>query len=137
TAKLRRCEALKDDGHSVEVLAEEVFLQRLGLHAHAEAVCRSYSLVELVRILGISRPQLRGLMKAGMVQPVESRGGLLYFDFRQASRVRAVLRLLSLGVSVRSVRRSLAALRRSLPSAAEPLDWLARLEVQEKRVLLR
>src|SRR5262249_28420890 len=97
----------------------------------------SYSLVELVRLLGISRRQLQALIKAGLVEPLPADGGLPAFDFRQVTRVRAVLKLVSSAAAIVSIRRSLMRLRRSLPHAAEPLDWLARLDVQEKRLVVR
>jgi len=146
TNKLRRSQALREKGYSIEVLGEEAFLERVGLHARADAVCRQYSQVELLRILGISRSQLQSLLKAGLVQPVASRGGLLYFDFRQASQVRSILRLVAAGVPVRDIRRSLMTLRRCLPGlgrstssgeAPDPLDWLGRLEVEGKCVVVR
>src|SRR5437764_13052203 len=109
----------------------------MGLHRQAESICRSYSLVELVRLLGISRRQLQSLIKARLVEPLPADGGLPRFDFRQVTRVRAILKLVSSGTAVANIRRSLARLRHCLPHAAEPLDWLARLEVQEKRIVVR
>jgi tetratricopeptide (TPR) repeat protein len=137
TNKLRRAQMLQRQGRAIEIISEECFLERLGREEQADAVCRSYSLAEVVRLLGISRRQLQSLINVRLVEPVAAASGLPMFDFRQVSRVRAVLKLVASGTAVPKIRRSLAMLRGSLPHAAEPLDWLARLDVQENRIVVR
>ncbi len=137
TNKLQQARRLQQQGSPLEIVGEEAFLQRVGLHQQAESVCRSYSLVELVRLLGISRRLVEKLMKAGLVEPQRVDGGLPHFDFRQVSRVRSVLKLIASGADVQRIRRSLAALGRCLDEAAEPLDWLDRLELRGRRIVVR
>jgi tetratricopeptide (TPR) repeat protein len=137
TNKLQHAQKLRQQGRRIEILGEESFLQRVGLHQRAESVCRSYSLVELVRLLGVSRRLVQSLVTAGLVKPLADHSRLARFDFRQVSRVRSVLKLIASGTAVAKVRRSLEMLARCLPQSAEPLDWLDRLEVQEKRIVVR
>lgn len=137
TNKLRQARRLQQQGSPLEIVGEEAFLQRVGLHREADSVCRSYSLVELVRLLGVSRRLVEKLIKAGLVEPLPEAGGLPHFDFRQVSRVRAVLKLIGSGADVQNIRRSLAALSRSLDEAAQPLDWLDRLELRGRRIVVR
>jgi tetratricopeptide (TPR) repeat protein len=137
TQKLRQARRLSQQGSPLEIVGEECFLQRVGLDQQAESVCRSYSLVELVRLLGISRRQIQAFIKAGLIEPLPAADGLPRFDFRQVSRVRSVLKLVASGAAVQKIRSSLAALNRCLPQTAEPPDWLARLEVREKRIVVR
>jgi tetratricopeptide (TPR) repeat protein len=137
TNKLRQARRLQQQGSPLEIVGEEAFLQRVGLHHEAESVCRSYSLVELVRLLGVSRRLVEKLMRAGLVEPLAPAGELPQFDFRQISRVRAVLKLITSGADLQKIRRSLAALNHLLDEAAEPLDWLARLEVRGRRIVVR
>src|SRR5262245_37186841 len=111
TNKLRQAQRLSQQGGPIEILGEESFLQRVGLHQQAESVCRSYSLVELVRLVGISRRLVEKLIKAGLVEPMAEAPGLPHFDFRQVSRVRSVLKLIASGADVQKIRRSLEALR--------------------------
>ena len=77
---------------------------------------------EVVEILGISRRQLQYWAQTDLVPPsAHTRGGHRRYAFRDLVALRATKRLLDAGASVQRIRRSIQALRRSLPNVEQPL----------------
>ena len=104
--------------------SEGEFLERLGLQELGDSICRHYTLTQLSRMLGVRRDRVRSWMRAGLVQPVESRGPVDHFDFRQATLVKTLCELTEAGVSTTLLQRSLQQLRSWMPDATEALNRL-------------
>ncbi len=128
--------ALQMTGHPIEIIAEDELLRRLGWAEQGACAGRRYSVLELVRVLGVGRDRLRNWIRAGLIEPVERRGEVPYFDFRQVSRAKHLLELLEGGVAPRSVRRSLLQIRRWTAELEETLHCLSRLERDGRRLVV-
>jgi Flp pilus assembly protein TadD len=118
------------------VLTEDEFLTGLGLTSHRELVRRTYSETMLAEVLNIPRMRLVAWVRAGLVEPIETRSGVMHFDFQQAAAAKQVHELAAAGVSLGRLRRSLEKLRRWVPEAARPLERLALFQ-DGGRVLVR
>jgi tetratricopeptide (TPR) repeat protein len=108
--------------------SEGEFLERLGLQELGDSICRRYTLTQLSRMLGVRRDRIRSWKRAGLVGPVESRGPVDYFDFRQAALVKTLCELAEAGVSTSLLRHSLQQLRSWMPDATEALNRLTLLD---------
>jgi tetratricopeptide (TPR) repeat protein len=113
-------------GQLIEIISEDEFLARAGHTVDPETGL--YSVVDLLRLAKVSRERLRRWIESGLVRPVEQRGQVAYFDFRQVSRVRSLLGLVQSGVTVRRLRRSLCQIERWLPDAHEACECVSNLE---------
>src|SRR5262245_55491857 len=136
THKLLKARALQRRGHTIRVLSEQELLTLLGLDNRADAIRRLYTTAELVQLLQVPRDRLRAWLEARLVQPVETRDGICYFDFRQVSTVKNLCKLTLGGVSVERIGRSLRQLSRWMPDVDDALSQLSALE-DSKEVLLR
>src|SRR6185436_16910603 len=87
-----------------------------------------YTTPTLCEVLGVAPGRVRAWVKAGLLSPADSRGGVWHFDFRQASAAKTLCDLARSGVTLARLRRSLEQLRAWLPEAAEPLHQLSLLE---------
>jgi tetratricopeptide (TPR) repeat protein len=67
-------------------------------------------------------------VNAGLIQPVDSRHGVAYFDFRQVADARTLCALLKAGVAPKRIRQSLDRLQRWAGGIDQPLSQLAILE---------
>lgn len=126
--KLQTARWLQRRGQELRIIAEQEFLERADCCSERDAICRTYSTVDLVRMLGIPRERLWQWVDAGLVQPVEKRRSVPYFDFREVCRARSLVALVQNGIPERQIRRSLVQMRRWIPSASDVLGALARLE---------
>jgi DNA-binding transcriptional MerR regulator len=83
---------------------------------------RLYRTAEVVALLGISRRQLQYWAKTGLIMPsAATPGGHRRYAFEDLVALRAAARLIQAGVSVQRIRKSLAALRATLPEVERPL----------------
>jgi len=136
TRVFQRAQELCAEGYAVEFLLEEDFLEELGLIASAAAIYRHYTIGDLARILAVPPARIRRWAQLGLVQPVESKHRLMYFDFHQVSFARRLCDLVARGTSLAAIRNGLEQLRRWLPDARLPLSQVARLE-ENGRLLVR
>ncbi len=83
-----------------------------------------YSLGQVAKLLSQPESRLRYWAQTGLIAPSVRRGGRVYFTFRDLITVKAVLELLSAGLSVQRVRRQLGSLRRFLGDKHEGLSRL-------------
>lgn len=134
TRNLRRAQSLQQSGRPLQILSEDAFLGKLGLHELREETCRRYSLAQLGSLLGLSRDRLRAWMRAGLIQPVETIEGVPFFDFGQVAAAKTLYKLSRGGVSTVRLRRSLEQLQRWLPQAEQSL---AQLHLLSGRLLVR
>lgn len=135
TRKLLKAQQLQRRGTSVEILSEAALLRQLGLEEADPLVCGRYSLGEAAAVLGVPRDRLRSWLRAGLIEPAETREQIPYFDLRQIIRAKALVGLAESGVSTRLLRRSLQQLRRWVPGVAESLAWLDRLVPDGRRIV--
>jgi tetratricopeptide (TPR) repeat protein len=130
---LREAERLKIEGAAITILGESDFLAQLG---SMQDVRRLYTLAQLIELTGLKRGRLRGWIQAGLIVPIETVGGIGYFDFRQVVTAKTLLELTSKGVSTARLKRSLEQLKALLPKVTQPLEQLALLE-KDGQILVR
>ena len=123
TRKLQQARRLQRKKHPIDVITEERFLQLLNLEPLDEQVRRTYTTAELTDLLDVPRSQIEAWQRSGFILPVENRGGMPRFDYRQVTAGRAVRQLLTAGVPPRRVVRSIRQLRSWMPDGA-PADSL-------------
>ncbi len=86
---------------------------------------RFYRTRDVVDLLGISRRQLQYWAQTELVAPThKTRGGHRRYSFEDLVALKAAKRLIDAGVSVQRIRKSIRALRKTLPSVASPLSQL-------------
>ena len=85
---------------------------------------RSYSVLDVERVLRLSAGTTRGLVKAGFVKPARGARREYRFSFQDLIVLRAARALMQAKLSPRRIRRSLESLRGKLP-ASTPLSGLA------------
>jgi DNA-binding transcriptional MerR regulator len=83
-----------------------------------------YSTSEVSRIFAIPASRLRSWDRRGFVRPSGKKGRLRYYTFQDLIGIRAAKGLLDSGLSFLRVRRSIQALRDSLPKVVRPLTEL-------------
>jgi DNA-binding transcriptional MerR regulator len=80
---------------------------------------------DVIQILEISRRQLQYWAQTGLVKPsVKTPGGHGRYTFEDLVALKTAKRLIDAGVSVQRIRKSIAALKRILPTVRRPLAEL-------------
>ena len=91
----------------------------------AATVAQLFQTRDVIELLGISRRQLQYWAKTDLIQPgAKTPGGHGRYTFADLVALKAAKRLIDAGVSVQGIRRSIAALRRLLPTVERPLAEL-------------
>lgn len=134
SANLRRARQLQELGHTIEVVGEQEFLERLGLIELAGGICGRYTLAQLARLLNVPRARVQAWLKHRVIEPAGEIEGLPVFDFRQVAAIKALCELRQTGVSARRLRRSLEQLSDWLPGTEQAL---LRLSAVEGELLVR
>ncbi len=83
-----------------------------------------YSVSEVARVFGLTSSRLRSWDRSGFIQPSARSGRRRYYTFQDLIGLRVAKGLLDEGVPFRQVRRSVEALRGSLPRVVRPLSEL-------------
>jgi tetratricopeptide (TPR) repeat protein len=94
-----------------------------------------YSLRDTARILRVSPARLRAWSRTGVVSALATESGA--FAFGDLVRLRALVGLISQGVSIRKIRGTVARLEESLPELREPLAALRVWGGSARRVVAR
>jgi tetratricopeptide (TPR) repeat protein len=128
THKLERAQALQRTGCSIAILQEQDWLAQIGLEPVGADIQRLYTTAQLAQLLKIPRDRLRGWIHAGLIQPVQTREGICYFDYGQVADARTLHSLTQAGIKPERIRQSLKQLARWLGSLERPLAQLAALE---------
>ncbi len=128
TQRLRLARSLRSDGYDIEILQEDAFLTRLGLLDQHESIHRRYTMVQLSRILGVSRSRMKTWARVGLIEPVETIHRLAYFDYQQVSTAKMLEQLVREGLSPIAIRRGLERLRNWLPGTEGALAQVSSLE---------
>lgn len=128
TRNLQCALQLRKESAGVEILSEEELLGRLGLAEESKPIQRSYSLLDLSRLLDLPGRTLRAWVERGFIEPAEERQGLMYFDYAQAAAARSICGLLAAGATVAKLRRALLELQACLPQSAAVVAQLTVLE---------
>jgi tetratricopeptide (TPR) repeat protein len=141
TLALQKARQLAADGNPVEIVAEEAFLSRLGLGGteggtDRHSVHRRYTAAQLGRILGVPGQRIRGWVRCGLIQPVQTVHRLAFFDFYQVASASTLCELTSSGLSAAEIRQGLEQLRALLPDIEAPLAQINLLE-KNPRMLVR
>lgn len=84
----------------------------------------AYSMKDVAQLFGLTVGRLRHWERAGVVERTGRRGKRRFYTFQDLISVRAANGLLQAGVPLRSVRKSVEALRVSLPRTPRPLSSL-------------
>jgi tetratricopeptide (TPR) repeat protein len=95
---------------------------------------RSYSVRDVERVLNLSRSTIRGLIASGLVAPRRGARHEYRFSFQDLIALRAARALIQAAVPHKRIRRSLASLRRHLPSSV-PLSGLSICAVGDRVVV--
>ena len=119
--------ALQQSGHAISIIAEDEFLNRLGVNG-SDDIHRFYTLSQVVDILNIPRNRVRAWLHAGLIQSTKSEYGISYFNFRQVASAKTLCELSNAGISTERMRRNLEQLRTAIPGVDEPLEQLTLLE---------
>jgi tetratricopeptide (TPR) repeat protein len=136
TISLERARKFRAYGYPLEFVSEEEFYDRLDLAEPRSVLHRRCTLHQLSRLLKLPGRQLRGWLRAGLIEPVEVVHRLAYFDFRQVASAKNLCDLTSAGVRPQEIRESLEQLRNWLPGVDAPLAQLTLLE-RDGRLLVR
>ncbi len=83
-----------------------------------------YTSRDVARIFALSESRVLYWARTGVIGPSVRQGVRQYFNFRDLISVKAAKELLDRGISLQSVRKSLAALRSALPHVEKPLAQL-------------
>ena len=101
-----------------------------------EASRRAYGVREVAGLLGLSEAQIRGTVRAGLLDPARGPRGELCFTFRDLALLRLVKGLSTSRVPPRRLHRALRRLREQLPDA-QPLSGLHLLAEGDELVARR
>ena len=104
-------------------------------HRGRDPMAECYSAAEVAKLFRIKPSRLRYWERSGFLRPSAPSGARRY-TFQDLIGVRVAKGLLDGGIALRSVRRSLDALRRSLPKVTQPLSEL-RVVADGARVLVQ
>lgn len=137
THKLYRARELQRQGQPIEVLPEEQFLARVGVHSSENRFCRTYTVAELTGLLDLPRSKIEAWQRHGFIRPTGIEAGLARFDFRQVAAVRSLVRLLATGVRPKRLVRNLRQLEGWNAGDAGQDELLSRLLCDAGRVVLR
>ena len=116
---LQRAEELQQRGSTIEIVPESEFLERVGLRERRIDLQKTYTTQEVSELLGLDPETLRRWELFDLVRAVKGR-----YDFQDLVSLRAVSRLLSQGVSLETIARSLRKLSPLLPEVERPLAQL-------------
>lgn len=136
TASLLAARKLQALGYAIEIVSEDAFLSKLHLLEDEQKIRRRYTIVQLTRILGVSRDRIRAWMRSGLIEPVETVHRLAYFDYQQVTSAKMLSDLVSSGLTPAQIRESLRRLSRWLPDTDFSLSQLSVLEASQ-RLLVR
>lgn len=131
--KLQRAAEIQRLGHPLDVLREDEWLDRLGLHDGPGTVRRRYSLDQIAALLKIPAGKVRSWIRVGLIEPAEDREGVSCFDFGQVASLKRLDELTQAGVTSARLRRGLSQLATWLPEATESLT---RLDLFDRRRLV-
>jgi tetratricopeptide (TPR) repeat protein len=95
-----------------------------------------YTLRDAAKLFRLSESRLRYWEKSGFIARSHELSGRRYYTFQDLIGLRAARELLSEGVAVRNVHKSLRALRESLPKVSRPLSTL-RIVADGQSLLVR
>lgn len=95
-----------------------------------------YTTADVAQLFGISAGKLRYWERSGFIQRSGASGRNRVYTFQDLISIRVAKQLLDAGASLRAVRRSVEALRGSLPRVARPLSSL-RISHEGQEILVR
>jgi TolA-binding protein len=128
TRHLETAEKLDGLGFPIDVIPEQEFLRRLHSDRVNTVVCRTHTLEQLSRLLGISGLRLRRWIDRGLIEPIEFQDGVALFDFQQINAARTVADLIRRGVPIPLLVSNLRRLQRWIPEDAVVVKCIVQLQ---------
>ena len=101
-----------------------------------DPIAALYSASEVARLFSVGESRLRYWSRTGLLEPSGRAGKRRYYTFQDLIEIRTARALLDQGVPLRGVRRTVEALRTSLPRVTRPLSEL-RIVADGQRVVVR
>lgn len=133
---LQRARQLKTDGYDIDIIKEDAFLEKLNLGDENHDVRQRYTTTQLSRILDVPLDRIRLWIRLGLIEPVETKHRLNFFDFNQVTSAKVLCDLLAEGLPLAKIRESLHRVQGWLPGMESPLGQLSVLE-ENGRLLVR
>ena len=128
--KLTKAQDLAKRGHRIQIIAEERFLEAIGLRSRKESLRKSYSAEQMCALVGIDADQLRRWEYAGLVHCSDDG-----FDFQDIVSLKTIAELVGRGVKQETIARSIQQLARILPGTDRPLAQLKLVSEPSGKVL--
>lgn len=134
--QLARARQLIQEGHTLQVVSEELWLGAVGLADEAMGIRKRFTAGQMAEALRVPRSRLDRWIAAGLVRPVAVSAGIPLFDFRQVTAGRTLADLVQSGIRLSRIRQGVATLGQWLPDVGQPL---ADLSVSEdaRRLIVR
>lgn len=126
SGKLRKAQRMQELGAAVEIVREDVFLERIGLGDVGDSAGQRYTLDRVAEVTSTQPERIKAWLKAGILEPADTVHGIPRFDFRQISAIKRLQELTAAGITPARLRQSLRQLATWLPDAR---DWLTQLEL--------
>jgi len=114
TTRLQKARRLQQT-QPITIWSEAELLARLGVES-ASSEHKGLSTAELADVLQVSGVCIRAWVRAGLLQPQETIGGVHYFDFQQVRWAKSLRQFAKSGVANRRIVQSLQRLRQWLPN---------------------
>ena len=127
---------LKAYGYNITIIAEDEFLEELGLQSSAGSIRGPHTIGDLSRILHISPVRIRRWLRTGLIQPISTVHQIPYFDFHQVSFIKCLHELIENGASTSDIQLGLDQVRELLPHGESLESLWANIE-RDGRVLIR
>lgn len=128
TAQIRTVQRLQKLGATIDTVSEEEFLKRSGLDSFVQTVHQLYTGVQISRFLKIAPDKFARWVRHGLVEPVETKHGVSFYDFQQVSWAKTLSNLTTAGVKPERIRQSLRQLKGWL-TTGDPAAQLGLLEL--------
>lgn len=107
--KLKKAEAIRENGGKIQIISETTFLELLNLESRYLLENKYYPLSEILKIYQKLRAdQVRYFQKWGLLQPAKKTYSEQYFEFKDLLSFRQIHTYLQAGKSLRGIARSLA-----------------------------
>jgi DNA-binding transcriptional MerR regulator len=134
--KLEQVMQLQRQGRAIRILSESEWLNLLGLDDRPQQIQQLYTPAVLSQLLGVPATAIRSWERSGLIHAVRKVCRLPYFDFQEVTSAQRLSELLSAGVPVQEIQRSLSRLGAVLKDIDRPL---AQLEIlaRDRRLIYR
>ncbi len=134
--KLLAASQLIADGAELRIVTESDWLHLIGLNEQRDEIRRAHTPAMLSRLLNVPVSLIRRWERIGLIRPVRRVCRLPYFDYREVSAARSLVRLIDQGVRPATIEASLSRFSHDLDRTERTLSQL-NLLVQDNQVIVR